>query len=153
MGDTAASGGYYVAAPGDTIFASPSVVTGSIGIYAFKLDVAGLVAKLGVTTETTAAAPGPTCTRCTAPGARASGGDGRPHGRHYQQFLRTVADGPQEQGIAEERADELGRGQVYTGAQAQAWGWWIGWAAWPTPSTRRPAAAGCPSAPAACPRW
>jgi protease-4 len=31
MGDTAASGGYYIAAPGDTIIASPSVVTGRSG--------------------------------------------------------------------------------------------------------------------------
>lgn len=35
MGSLAASGGYWIAAPGDEIWASPTTVTGSIGIFAF----------------------------------------------------------------------------------------------------------------------
>ncbi|MEJ1964737.1 MAG: S49 family peptidase [Gammaproteobacteria bacterium] len=34
MGDLAASGGYYISAPADEIWASPATITGSIGIFA-----------------------------------------------------------------------------------------------------------------------
>ena len=49
LGDFAASGGYYIASACDEIFAAPSTLTGSIGIYTGKLDVSGLLARLGVT--------------------------------------------------------------------------------------------------------
>ncbi|HXC26788.1 MAG TPA: signal peptide peptidase SppA [Stellaceae bacterium] len=51
MGDVAASGGYYVAAPADKIVAEPATLTGSIGVLAGKLVLGGLMQKLGVTTD------------------------------------------------------------------------------------------------------
>ena len=51
MGDVAASGGYYVAAPADKIVAEPATLTGSIGVLAGKLVVAELMKKLGVSTD------------------------------------------------------------------------------------------------------
>lgn len=48
MGNTAASGGYYIAAPAHVIFASPSTLTGSIGVFAGKVDLSGLVEGFGV---------------------------------------------------------------------------------------------------------
>jgi protease-4 len=48
MGDVAASGGYYVAAPAKKIFASPLTVTGSIGIFAGKPVVGDLLRQLGI---------------------------------------------------------------------------------------------------------
>jgi protease-4 len=51
MGDLAASGGYYVAAPADKIVAEPATLTGSIGVLAGKVVIAGLLDKLGVTTD------------------------------------------------------------------------------------------------------
>lgn len=51
MGDVAASGGYYIAAPADRIVAQPATVTGSIGVLAGKVVVAGLLQKLGVTSD------------------------------------------------------------------------------------------------------
>ena len=48
FGDTAASGGYYLAAPCTEIFASPGTLTGSIGIFGGKVDFSGLLAKVGV---------------------------------------------------------------------------------------------------------
>jgi protease-4 len=119
MGDLAASGGYYVAAPGDEIFASPGTVTGSIGIFSLKVDLEGLLAKVGLS------------------------GDTYQRGAHadlyspfrawtdeerkiveaqirsmYQLFLDTVAAGRKSRGITAARADELGRGRIWTGAQA-----------------------------------
>lgn len=49
MSNIAASGGYYVAAPGQRILATPMTLTGSIGIYAGKFDITGLLNMLGVT--------------------------------------------------------------------------------------------------------
>ena len=44
----ATSGGYYVAQAGDTIIAYPTCITGSIGVLAMKLNLRGLMDKVGV---------------------------------------------------------------------------------------------------------
>jgi len=51
MGDVAASGGYYVAAPADKIVAEPATLTGSIGVIAGKIVLGGLLKNIGVTTD------------------------------------------------------------------------------------------------------
>ncbi|MDH5676212.1 MAG: signal peptide peptidase SppA [Myxococcales bacterium] len=51
MGAVAASGGYYVACAADEIWADPSTVTGSIGIFYGKVDVQELAARFGVNVE------------------------------------------------------------------------------------------------------
>src|SRR4029079_10211942 len=48
MGDVAASGGYYIAAPADAIVAEPGTITGSIGVVTGKFVVKGTLDKLGV---------------------------------------------------------------------------------------------------------
>ncbi len=48
MGETAASGGYYVAAPADYIFASPASMTGSIGAIMELVDASELLENLGL---------------------------------------------------------------------------------------------------------
>lgn len=51
MGSVAGSGGYYVAIPGQTIFAEEATITGSIGVVGGKMNWDGLFAgKLGITT-------------------------------------------------------------------------------------------------------
>jgi protease-4 len=47
-----ASGGYYVASAADRIIASPTSVTGSIGVIAMKFNLEGLLLKIGVSEET-----------------------------------------------------------------------------------------------------
>ena len=52
MGDVAASGGYYIAAPADTILAGPGTITGSIGVFGLFPNVQKLMNdKIGVTTD------------------------------------------------------------------------------------------------------
>ena len=52
MGDVAASGGYYIAAPADTILAEPATITGSIGVFGLFPNVQKLMnEKLGINTE------------------------------------------------------------------------------------------------------
>lgn len=52
MGDVAASGGYYIAAPADTIVAEPTTITGSIGVFGVLFNAKGFFNnKLGITTD------------------------------------------------------------------------------------------------------
>lgn len=48
MGNVAASGGYWVSTPADYIFAEPSTITGSIGVFGILPSFEGTLAKLGV---------------------------------------------------------------------------------------------------------
>lgn len=48
MGSMAASGGYWVAMPGDEILANPATLTGSIGVYGGKFNLTELWDKIGV---------------------------------------------------------------------------------------------------------
>ena len=71
MGDLAASGGYYISAPADVVFAEPSTITGSIGIFAIKVNAAQLVEHAGhQRRDLHAAARTPTTCRPIARGPR-----------------------------------------------------------------------------------
>jgi protease IV len=52
MGSMAASGGYYISAPANKIFASPETLTGSLGVIMQGINYAGLAEKYGVKFET-----------------------------------------------------------------------------------------------------
>ena len=52
-----ASGGYYVASAADRIIASPTAITGSIGVIAMKFNLEGLFSKIGVSGETYKSGP------------------------------------------------------------------------------------------------
>jgi protease-4 len=51
MGSVAASGGYWVATPADFIYAEPSTITGSIGVFGIIPSFEGTLAKMGITTD------------------------------------------------------------------------------------------------------
>ncbi len=51
IGAMAASGGYYIASAASEIWAAPSALTGSIGIFFGKLDMSGLAKRLGIGVE------------------------------------------------------------------------------------------------------
>ena len=57
FGPVAASGGYWVGAGADTIFASPSTVTGSIGVFGIIPTFEGTLDKLGISTDGVATTP------------------------------------------------------------------------------------------------
>lgn len=54
MGDTAASGGYWIATAGDRIVADPLSITGSIGVFAMSVHAEGLREELKVDAAATA---------------------------------------------------------------------------------------------------
>jgi len=55
--ELAASGGYYVASASDRIVASPTAITGSIGVIAMKFNVEELLSKVGISNETYKSGP------------------------------------------------------------------------------------------------
>jgi protease IV len=57
MGRMAASGGYWVSAPAKKIFAEPSTLTGSIGVFSLFVDVEKLGQNLGVTADSVGTSP------------------------------------------------------------------------------------------------
>jgi len=52
MGSVAASGGYYLSMPGDTIFATPYTITGSIGVIMLRPHFEELYSKIGANPQT-----------------------------------------------------------------------------------------------------
>lgn len=119
MGDLAASGGYYVSAPADEIFASPATTTGSIGIFGMKVDLGTLVTRVGLAGETYKRGAHADMFSPFRPWSADERKIMEGHIRGmYQLFLETVAAGRKTRGITPERADELGRGRIWTGAQA-----------------------------------
>lgn len=116
MGSIAASGGYYVAAPGKTIFALPLTITGSIGIFYGKADVSELLNKIGVNVEVRK-----TTSRADAESFfRPFTDDERQELRNkvrqfYDVFLDRVAQGRH---MTKEEVDAVGQGRVWAGQQA-----------------------------------
>ncbi len=120
MGDVAASGGYYISAPATTIFAEPSTITGSIGVFGM-IPYTGkmLQNKLGMTFDRAATNQHSVMTtnRKLTPEEYLlvqEEVDGI-----YDQFLSRVAEG---RGMTKERVNEIARGRVWTGRDALAIG-------------------------------
>ncbi|HXS15699.1 MAG TPA: signal peptide peptidase SppA, partial [Polyangiaceae bacterium] len=117
MGSAAASGGYYIASPGTYIFANPLSVTGSIGIFFGKVDVAGLLSRFGINVETlrtTKHADAETPFRPFLDEEREV--LKRKIEQYYSLFLQRVATG---RGMTRAQVDAVGRGRVWTGRQAR----------------------------------
>ncbi|GAA3115882.1 signal peptide peptidase SppA [Streptosporangium carneum] len=120
MGDVAASGGYMVSMAADAIVAQPGTLTGSIGVFGGKAVIGGLLEKLGVSSETVgeganAGMFSPTNAFSEAQWARVNAW----LDRIYDDFVNKVAEG---RGLTRERAHELARGRVWTGADAHEGG-------------------------------
>lgn len=96
MGAVAASGGYYIAAAADEIFATPNTITGSIGVFAAFPTLENLLQRGGIYTDgvgTTPLAGSLRLDRPLNPQLAAALDAGVVHA--YRVFLQTVADGRQ----------------------------------------------------------
>jgi protease-4 len=116
MGNVAASGGYFVAAPATVIVAQPGTLTGSIGVVVGKPVIGDLLERLGIglgSVEQGAHA------RMYAP-TRDFTEDEWTRVNHfldrvYDDFVGKVAEG---RDLPRDRVDSLARGRVWTGADA-----------------------------------
>jgi protease-4 len=116
MGSLAASGGYWVSTAGDAIFAEPSTITGSIGIFGVLPSFENSLAKIGVTSDGVRTTPlsgqpdvfggiNPVTDRILQ-AAIESG---------YARFIGLVA---QSRKLTPQRVDEIGQGRVWVGGVA-----------------------------------
>lgn len=118
MGDLAASGGYYIAMPAQSIVAQPSTLTGSIGIFGGKFVTGGLYEKLGANIESDSIGTHAEMNSPARPyNAAESAKVDEQLRAFYDDFLRKVAESRQS---TPERIDQLARGRVWTGQQAKA---------------------------------
>jgi protease-4 len=117
MAATAASGGYYIAAPADHIVAQASTVTGSIGVVALAFNVAELSERYDVNWESVLRgenADFAAIYRELSEEERSRILDGMLD--TYDTFVQTVAEGRE---MAENEVDAVARGRVWTGTQAR----------------------------------
>lgn len=117
MGGMAASGGYYISCAANYIYAEPTTLTGSIGIFGMFPDFSGLLTdKLGIKFD-----------EVKTNRHSAFGSPARPFneeemamlnayiGRGYELFRKRVADGRK---MKTERVEELAQGRVWLGRDA-----------------------------------
>jgi len=120
MGNLAASGGYYIAAPADTIVASPNTITGSIGVFGLFFNGQKLVNNLGVTVDTVKTnkyADIGTGSRAVTAQEREI--IQREIERIYDNFITRVAEGRK---MSKADVDSIAQGRVWTGADAKRLG-------------------------------
>ncbi|MGL4474349.1 MAG: signal peptide peptidase SppA [Shewanella sp.] len=115
MGSYAASGGYWISADADYIFASPSTITGSIGIFGLFTSFQDSLASLGIYTDGVATNDwaGLSLTRPLSPAVAAV--IQRSIDKGYQEFLSIVATGRK---MSIEAVDAIAQGRVWTGEEA-----------------------------------
>ena len=116
MGNVAASGGYYIAAGADQIFADPLTITGSIGVFATLPNANGLMKNLGINAQTVE-------THKNALGYSPF----QPLSKAFEKqtllgieniytiFKKRVIDG---RGLSPEAVENIAQGRVWTGKQA-----------------------------------
>ena len=113
----AASGGYYIAMQADEIWASPTTITGSIGVFGMIPTFERTLTKLGVSSDgvgTSAIAGGLTVERALAPETRTLMQLGVEHA--YHDFVGRVASARHQDPAA---IEAIAEGRVWTGAEAQ----------------------------------
>jgi protease IV len=117
MSDVAASGGYYISAGCDKIFAEPGTITGSIGVVGGKLAIGGLMDKIGLTTDTVTVGKNATIFSAIKPFSPAEKAAVRRLMEDtYRQFLSKTAQGRK---MEVAQVEKLAGGRVYTGRQAK----------------------------------
>ncbi|MGG0410645.1 signal peptide peptidase SppA [Peribacillus simplex] len=117
MGSMAASGGYYISAPADKIYASPETMTGSLGVIMQGYNYEKLAKKYGVEFETIKSGPHKDIMSPT----REMTGEEREIlqdmiNNSYDQFVKIIADG---RGMTEKEVREIADGRIYDGRQAK----------------------------------
>ncbi len=120
MGETAASGGYWVSMNADHIVADPGTLTGSIGVLAGKFTGAGLLQKVGVNIGTVRTADNAGMWSPVEPFTPAQ--RERVNAlldNSYRTFTKNVSDARK---IPFEKMPDIAKGRVWTGAQAQKLG-------------------------------
>jgi len=119
MGTVAASGGYWISSSADKIYAAPTTITGSIGIYGMFMTFENSLSKLGVYTD------GVGTTELAGFGVTRPLTDGMADvfqlniDRGYQDFISLVAT---HRNMTLEQVDAIAQGRVWSGLKAKELG-------------------------------
>jgi protease-4 len=116
MGNLAASGGYYIACNANTIFAEPTTITGSIGVFGMLPNVHGFATKYGVNAEqvqTHKNAIGYSIFEPISEEYKAFASEGVD--RVYKTFINRVAVGRK---MTLDQVDAIAQGRIWTGTDA-----------------------------------
>jgi len=119
MGSVAASGGYWISTSADKIYASPTTITGSIGIYGMFMTFENSLSKLGIHTD------GVGTTELAGFGLTRPLSDGMADifqlsiDRGYQDFISLVAT---HRDMTLEQVDAIAQGRVWSGIKAKELG-------------------------------
>ncbi len=120
MGDMTASAGYYIAAGADKIFAEPTTITGSIGVFVIAPNIHDFADKIGINAEQVSTHSNSVEYSLFEPlsdSFRKVVTEGIED--TYQRFLSRVAEG---RGLTMARVDSLAQGRVWSGTEAQRLG-------------------------------
>ena len=120
MGSVAASGGYWIAADADEIWASEATITGSIGIFGAIPTFEKTLASLGIRSDgtgTTPLAAGLDLTQPLPEPLKHAIQQAVAH--NYDRFLDIVASGRE---LEKSRVEDLAEGKVYSGKKAMELG-------------------------------
>jgi protease-4 len=117
MGTTCASGGYYIAAAGQKLYANPSTITGSIGVIMELMNVEDVLKKIGLKSNTIKAGE----YKDTGSPFRPMTPEERAYmdgivTNIYDQFTKDVATGRK---MNVETVKKLAEGRIYTGTMAK----------------------------------
>lgn len=119
MGTYAASGGYWISAPADKIYAAPTTITGSIGIYGLMMTFENALSKLGIFTD----GVGTTDFAGFSPTRPISKGVSQiiqmNVNKGYQDFISLVSEN-RDMTIAQ--VDSIAQGRVWSGSKAKELG-------------------------------
>jgi protease-4 len=117
MGSVAASGGYWIAAPADEIWATPTTITGSIGVISAFPTADRLLDRIGIHSDGVGTTPLAGALRLDRPLIPEAGAlQQMVVDNLYQRFISRVADG---RNMEIEAVDAVASGRVWSGADAQ----------------------------------
>lgn len=116
MGDYAASGGYYISSNASKIYAQPTTLTGSIGIFGMFPNVAGLTNKVGLSFDNVKTNKFSDYGDITRPMSEQEKAILQQYiERGYNLFLSRCSEG---RNIPRETLEKIAEGRVWTGKQA-----------------------------------
>lgn len=117
MGDVAASGGYYIAARANVIFADPATITGSIGVFGLHLNYGDLAGKIHLGTDGVKTGRYADLMAEHRPATPAELAIVQTSvDEIYEDFLRIVAEG---RGLKRDGVHEIAQGRVWLGEDAK----------------------------------
>ncbi len=115
MGSYAASGGYWISASSDYIYATPTTLTGSIGIFGMITTFEGSLAEIGINTDGVSTTPWNTLSLTQGISPEMTQVFQRHVERGYHDFISLVAS---ERNIPLEQVDKIAQGRVWSGKKA-----------------------------------